>query len=145
MTGGGCTVGWRTPRLIVDSFAVSAEMMTKVNVGNVLVGPWGSSPRSLARPIFSSPQKNINHFLPSTTAIFTVSQFARYLLMQTWERTRLYVLISAQSIQTWWSIDFTAALTFHPRAPTLNYFILWAFWVRACVVSKTLGDSILYF
>lgn len=63
----GEDVGWRTTGLIVDSFAVSAEMMPKVNVGNVLLGPGGFSPHSLAScggPIFSLPQKNINHFLP---------------------------------------------------------------------------------
>lgn len=132
----GEDVGWRTPRLIVDSFAVSAEMMTKVNVGNVLVGPWGFSPHSLGScrgPIFSLPQKNINHFLPSTTAIFTSNQFARYLLMQTWEHIHPHFLISAESIQTWWFIDFTAGLIFNPRAPTSMYFILRTFWAWAHV------------
>lgn len=40
-------------------------------------------------------------------------------------------LISAQSIQTWWCIDFTAALTV--RAQTPMYFLLWTFWARAHV------------
>lgn len=54
-------------------------------------------------------------FYPPTSSGFTFSPFSRYLLTQTWEQRRLYFLISAQSIQTWWCIDLSAAWTFNPR------------------------------
>lgn len=108
----------------------------------------GFLPHSLASceaTIFSLPQKNINQFLPSTTASFTFSPFARYLLTQAWEHRRLYFLISAQSIQTWWCIDFTAGLTLTQEHRHLCTFSCGHSGPGAHVECETSGNSILIF